>query len=129
MLAERQNRTVYGKARTVLAELHAKCILASYKKLWSEVLRCVVYIYNCTLINSTSKDARGKTPHELITGKKPDFSNLSKFGTHVKVLKPKNNREGKLASKVCTRFMSATSTTEPTARMCQRSGESLYRGT
>lgn len=97
---ELSNRTVYGKARTVLAELRTICTLESYRSSWPEALRCVVYVYNRTLTRSTHKDARDKTPYQLITREKPDLSYLRSFGPHAKVLKPKKYREGKVESKV-----------------------------
>lgn len=97
--AERSNRTIYEKARTVLAELNMMCTFDGYKKLWPEALRCVVYVYNRTLTKATNANECLKTPYEIITGDKPDLSNLRIFGTHVKVLKPKEYRKSKVGSK------------------------------
>lgn len=100
--AERANRTVFEKVRTILADLHMMCSLESYKKLWPEAIQCVVYVYNRTLTKSTHKEARGKTPYELVTGNKPDISNLRIFGSQVKVIKPKKYKGSKVGAKVWT---------------------------
>ena len=97
--AERANRTVMEKARTILSELNMVCSFEDYKKLWPEAVRCVVYVYNRTLTRATHKDVRDKTPYEIVTGNKPDLSNLRIFGTKVKVLKPKAYRKSKVDSK------------------------------
>ena len=99
---ERQNRTILEKARTILAELNMMCTCDEYKKLWPEAVQCVVYVYNRTLTKSTHKGVRTKTPYEVITGNKPDLSNLRIFGTKVKVLKPKSYRRSKVESKTWT---------------------------
>lgn len=97
---ERQNRTVFEKARTILSELNMMCTFESYKKLWPEAVRTVVYVRNRTLTKSTHRDVRDKTPYEVITGKKPDLSHLRIFGTRVKVLKPQSYRKSKVEPKV-----------------------------
>ena len=43
---------------------------------------------------------RGKTPYEIVTGTKPDLSNLQVFSTEVKVLKPKLYRKSKIELKM-----------------------------
>lgn len=98
--AERPNRTLFEKARTILSELNMMCRFDGYKKLWPEALRCVVYVYNRTLTKSTHPNERNKTPFELMTGNKPDVSNLRIFGTRVKVLKPRKYWRSKVDAKV-----------------------------
>jgi len=83
---ERLNRTVFEKGRTILSDLHMMCTLEYYKKLWSEAIQCIVHVYNSTLTRNTNREARGKTPYELVTGKNLDISNLRIFGSKVKVL-------------------------------------------
>ena len=97
--AERVNRTILEKARTILAELNMICKFDGYKKLWTEAVQCVAYVHNRTLTKSSHKDVRHMTPYEIIIKKKPDLSNLRMFGTKVKVLKPKKYRKGKMDSK------------------------------
>lgn len=97
--AERANRTILEKARTILSELNMICSLEGYKSLWPEALRCAVYVYNRTLTRSTHKSERGRTPFEIVSGEKPDISNLRIFGTKVKVLKPKPYQGSKVESK------------------------------
>lgn len=97
--AERPNRTIFEKARTILSELNMVCKFDDYKKLWPEAVRCVVYVHNRTLTRSSNVNERGKTPYEIVTGTKPDLSNLRVFGTKVKVLKPKSYRKSKVESK------------------------------
>lgn len=52
------------------------------------------------LTKSTHPDVRDKTPFEIVTGKKPDLSNLRIFGTTVKILKPESYQKSKVEPKV-----------------------------
>lgn len=52
-------------------------------------------VKNRSLTKSTHEKYGTMTPIEVITGKKPDISNLRIFGSPVKVLKPKPKRSGK----------------------------------
>lgn len=97
--AERANRTILEKARTILSELHMMCKFDGYKKLWTESVQCVVYVHNRTLTRSSHKDVQHMTPYEIMVGKKPNLSNLRIFGTKVKVLKPKKYRKSKVDAK------------------------------
>ena len=83
--AERPNRTLFEKARTILSELNMICKFDKYKSLWPEAVRCVVHVYNRTLTRSTHKNARGRTPYEILAGEIPDLSHLRIFGSKVKV--------------------------------------------
>lgn len=83
-------------------DLHVMCSLDSYKKLWPEAIQCVVHVYNRTLTKSTHKEARGKTPFEIVTGNKPDISYLRIFGSQVKIIKPKRYKGSKVGPKVWT---------------------------
>ena len=102
--AERSNRTILEKTRTILAELNMMYTFEDYKKLWPEAVQCVVHVYNRTLTKSTHKDVQNKTPFEIITGNKPDLSNLRIFGTRVEVLKPKAYRKSKVEAKTWAGF-------------------------
>ena len=97
--AERCNRTILEKARTILAELNMMHTFDGYKKLWPEAVQCVAYVHNRTLTKSSHKNVQHMTPYEIVLGKKPDLSNLRIFGTKVKVLKPKPYRKGKMDAK------------------------------
>lgn len=97
--AERSNRTVLEKARTILCELNMICTFKNYRSLWPEAVRCVVYVHNRTLTRSSHPSVRDKTPFEILTGRKPDLSNLRVFGSKVKVLRPKPYRGSKFDPK------------------------------
>lgn len=98
--AERANRTVFEKARTILEEMAMMVTLPNYQKLWPEALECVVHVLNRTLTRSSHRDVRNMTPYEIITGNKPDLSYLRIIGTKVKVLRPQKYREGKVSAEV-----------------------------
>jgi hypothetical protein len=72
-VVEHLNRTLLEK---VWAMLHASSLL---KNLWGEAVMHAVYLKNrtstCTL--------KGKTPFEMLTGKKLNIANLCEFGTKV----------------------------------------------
>lgn len=97
--AERPNRTVFEKARTSLSEMNMMGGFDGHEMLWPEAIRCVVHVYNRTLTRSSHKDVRHKTPYEIITGSKPDLSNLRIFGSQVKVLMPDAYRGTKVQPK------------------------------
>ena len=69
-LAERMNRKILEKAKCMCA--HAGLPYS----LWAEAASTATYIYN-RLPNAPLK---GKSPHELWYGRKPDLSNLKVFG-------------------------------------------------
>ena len=98
--AERLNCTIVEKARAILEEMRMLTGINDYQKLWSEAFLTVIYVHNRTLTDSTQKSLRGKTPYEIITGRKPDLSHLRVFGCKVKVQKPKRYMGGKFDSKV-----------------------------
>ena len=50
--AERPNRTVFEKARTISSELNMMCKSDWYQKLCPEAIRYVVHVYNRTLKRS-----------------------------------------------------------------------------
>jgi hypothetical protein len=60
----------------VCALLHASGLP---KFLWSEALRHVVWLKNHT----STKAVPSKTPYEMVTGEKPDLSDLHEWGCHV----------------------------------------------
>jgi hypothetical protein len=72
-LAERLNRTLIEKVRAILHDTGLP------KFLWGEALQYVVYVKNRTW----TKASPNATPHEILTGKKPDLSNIHPWGTRV----------------------------------------------
>jgi hypothetical protein len=72
-IAEWFNRTAIEKVRTLLHESRLP------KFLWGEALQHVVYLKNRTW----TKSLHDSTPHEILTGKKPDLSNIHPWGTRV----------------------------------------------
>jgi len=85
-VAERSNRTILEKARTML--LHANLPKAH----WAEALNTAVYLANRT---PTSSLPDHKTPYEAWHGKKPDIQHLRVFGCTVWVVdhKPKGKMD------------------------------------
>ena len=72
-VAERFNWTAIEKVRALLHESWPP------KFLWGEALQHVVYLKNQTW----TKSLPDSTPHEILTGKKPDLSNVHPWGTQV----------------------------------------------
>ena len=73
-VSERLNRTLLERTRAIL---HASGLP---KFLWGEAINHIVWLKNRT----TSKALpSGKTPYELVYGRKPDLSNLKEWGTPV----------------------------------------------
>jgi transposase InsO family protein len=85
-VAERGNRTILEKARTML--IHA----GLSKTLWAEALNTAVYLVNRT---PTSSLPEHKTPYEVWNGQKPDLHHLRVFGCPAWVLdyKPKGKMD------------------------------------
>lgn len=123
--AERSSRTMYEKKRTVLANLHTVCTLKSYKSLWPEARRGVVYVNNRSLTNNIHKGPRGKTPHKLITDEKQNLSNLRNFSTHVKALKRDSYHKGRIESKIWNALHVASNLAELSARTYRHLAASL----
>ena len=81
-LAERMNRMILEKAKCMCA--HAGLPYS----LWAEAASTAAYIYN-RLSNAPLK---GKSPHELWYGRKPDLSNLKVFNCVAYALVPAAKR-------------------------------------
>lgn len=75
--AERSNRTIIEGVRTVLSDSGLD------PDLWAEATKYVVYSMNRTL---STRD-RHVTKYELVYKRKPDVTNLRKFGQRVVILK------------------------------------------
>lgn len=81
-LAERMNRTIVERARSVL-------IAAGLPKVfWAEAVATVAY-----LINRSPTRGHGKTPEEVWTGVQPDLSHLRVFGCKALMHVPKKFRK------------------------------------
>ena len=82
-VAERINRTLIEKARTLMIESKLP------KKLWTEALMTAMYLTN----RSPTTALKDVTPYELWHGLKPDISNLKIFGSRAYAHIPKSNRQ------------------------------------
>jgi transposase InsO family protein len=81
-VAERLNRTIVERVRTILAETNLP------KSLWAELAATVVYLKNRTPTSTLET-----TPYEACYGKKPDLSHLRAIGTKALVQIPKEKRK------------------------------------
>ena len=68
-VVERKNRTLIEARRTMLEDAN----LPTY--FWAEAINTACYTQNCSLINK-----HGKTPYEMVKGKKPSVKHLHVFG-------------------------------------------------
>ncbi len=83
---ERVVGIVTAKMRTLLEDMSVgKCY-------WPLALEAAVYLYN----RSPNYSLSGKSPLELATGRKPDYSRMRVFGCLAYVQIPKSQRKGKL---------------------------------
>jgi len=58
------------------------------KNLWGEAIKHAVYIKNCTATCTLD----GKTPYEMLHGKKPNLMDLPVWGTKVWVHNPSGSK-------------------------------------
>ena len=81
-LAERMNRTILEKAKCM-------CVHAGLPySLWAEAANTATYVYN----RVPNAPLKGKSPHEMWYGRKPDLSNLKVFGCVAYALVPAAKR-------------------------------------
>lgn len=84
-VAERMNRTLVEKARTMIHESGLE------KHLWNEAVLCAAYTTNRSPTRALVGKRVNKTPAELWYDKKPNLSNLRVFGsaayTHIPKIK------------------------------------------
>ena len=80
--AERLNRTLLEKARTILED--AKF----HKSRWGDAVLTACYVRNRVPVAG-----RDKTPYELFYGEKPDLSNLRVFGATAYIRVPDEKRQ------------------------------------
>jgi len=78
-VAERANRTICNRVRSILAETGLP------KELWAELACTVVHLKN----RSPTRSLKDKTPYEALYGTRPDLSNLVAIGTKAYVHIPK----------------------------------------
>lgn len=64
--AERYNRSIMDTARCLLFEARVN------RRFWPEIIKTAAYLKNRTLANTIEN----KTPYEILTGQKPNISNL-----------------------------------------------------
>lgn len=99
-LAERMNRTIAKKVRSMIADSGLK------KELWSEGLMAAVYVIN----RSPTSALNDKTPYECWFGHKPDVSDLRVFGCEAYALIPKQKRKKLDYKSVKCRFVGYSKT-------------------
>lgn len=80
--AERMNRTIVEKARTMLIDANLK------KFYWAETVNTAAYLLNRT----PHKKLNGKSPDEVWSGCEKDIYHLKVFGCVAMVMKPKQLR-------------------------------------
>ena len=99
--AERLNRTLVERARTIITELTEinGADEEEYKKLWAEAVNTANYIRNRVLNKGTASHFGKITPYQILFRRKPDISNIRIFGSQVHVLKTPRHRAGKFDSK------------------------------
>lgn len=96
--AERLNRTLRERARSLLSELE-EINGTEYKNLWAEAVHTANYIRNRVLNKGTADHFGSKTPFEILFGRKPNIGNVRIFGTKVHVLRPPPQKGNKFDSK------------------------------
>lgn len=82
-VAERTNRTIVEKARTLLQDAGCE------KRMWAESINAAVYLKN----RSPHKAVKDKTPEEVWTGEKVNLGHLRVFGCIAYVHVPKVARQ------------------------------------
>ena len=87
-VVERKNRTLIEAGRTMLEDAN----LPTY--FWAEAINTACYTQNCSLINK-----HGKTPYEMVKGKKPSVKHLHVFGCKCFVLRTHPEQLGKFDTK------------------------------
>ncbi|CAH2091010.1 unnamed protein product [Euphydryas editha] len=88
-VAERLNRTLVEKARTMLSDSGLG------PRFWGEALMTAIYLKN----RSPTAALPGSTPEEVWTGSKVNLSHLRVFGCRVFSLIPESKRSGKFNEK------------------------------
>ncbi|CAI5533817.1 unnamed protein product [Closterium sp. Naga37s-1] len=89
-MAEREMRTIVESVRTMLLHMGVQ------HHWWHLALRQDVWVRNCL---ERSPTPPGTTPHQLLTGAKPDLTLTRVWGCMVQFMIPEQQRGGKLAPK------------------------------
>ncbi|VVT44791.1 uncharacterized protein SAPINGB_P000535 [Magnusiomyces paraingens] len=89
-VAERLNRTLFEKAKSMLLYAHAP------EYLWGEAVKSANYIRN----RLPSRTTGGVAPLQLWTGKPPSYHHMKVFGCQATVVLPGAKRESKLTYRV-----------------------------
>ena len=98
--AERLNRTLLDMARTMMQELSH---VPGYNRLWAEAMSTANYIRN--RLFSGACNVEGKTPFEVITGKRPDLAHIRRFGARAYAHIPKATRKDKFGSRAVVGYL------------------------
>jgi hypothetical protein len=88
-VAERSNRTIVSRGRTILL-----AVLGLSKVLWGEAIVTSIYLTNRSPIKILPK---GKTPHEMLYGTVPRYRHIKTFGCVTYALKSHTKKKDKLA--------------------------------
>lgn len=102
-VAERLNRTLLSKARTMLLTANLDEVF------WNEAIMAANYLKNRSPTTAVGDQFKKKTPAELWYGGKPDVSHLRIFGSPCYNLIPSNNRKKMDARSVKCIMMGYTS--------------------
>ena len=86
--AERLNRTLVDTARTLMVGISH---LKGHEQLWAEAIHTAIFLRNRMYTSACC--VHGKTPYEVIIGKKPNFSHIRRFGAVAYVHVPKERRK------------------------------------
>ena len=99
--AERLNRTLIERARSIIAELTDinGGDEDEHKKLWAEAVNTANYIRNRVINKGTAAHFGMITPYQVLFGRKPNISNIRIFGSKVHVLKTPKHKADKFDSK------------------------------
>jgi len=88
-VSERMIATIATKARAMMIDSNLE------DSLWSEAVNTAVYLHALC----PSRTLQGKTPHEVLHGKRGDISHLRRFGCVAYKLIPKELQRGKFSSR------------------------------
>lgn len=120
-IAERLNRTLVEKARTMLLESKLS------KRFWNEAISTANYIKNRSPTSAHGNQFRNKTPAEIWFKSKPDISHLRVFGSICYNHIPKDKRS-KLEPKASKCIMLGYGLTPSTYRLWDIENDKLVIG-
>ena len=88
-VSERMIRTISTKARSMLLDSRLEDIF------WAEAVNTATYLHS----RSLSSSLNGRTPFEVLNGKKPELQHLRRFGSAAHKLIPPEQRNTKFSSR------------------------------